>query len=203
MRGHNPRHEGDHMEAIEVLMQEHRTIEQVLDALEGFAEEVVRARRTDKEELSRFVKFLREFADGRHHAKEEGVLFEAMVEHGFPSEGGPIPVMLADHEHGRALIRVLADRAEQAGPWLDEDLGSLAEAARGYAALLRVHIQKEDRILYPMAERHLPDEALDEVSARCLALDAKCGPPEQDPHLALAEALGASHGPAARAPRTA
>src|SRR5512142_950706 len=145
------------MEAIEVLMQEHRAIEQVLDALEGFADEVARARRTEKDVLSRYVRFLREFADARHHAKEEGVLFRAMVEHGFPSQGGPIPVMLHEHEEGRALIRVLASHAEQAAPWSDEDLALIAEAARQYAALLRLHIQKEDRILYPMAERHLPD----------------------------------------------
>jgi len=191
------------MEAIEVLMQEHRTIEQVLDALEGFAGEVVRARRTEKEELSRFVRFLREFADGRHHAKEEGVLFEAMVEHGFPSRGGPIPVMLAEHEQGRALIRVVAAHAQQDGPWSDEDLASLAEAAGQYAALLRVHIQKEDRILYPMAERHLPEEAQEEVSARCRALDGPGGAHPADPHLALAERLATSHGPGVRARRSA
>ncbi len=182
------------MEATDVLMQEHRTIEQVLDALEAFAGEVVRTRRTDKEELSRFVTFLREYADARHHAKEEGVLFRAMVENGFPAEGGPIPVMLHDHEQGRDLVRVLAAHAGQAPAWTEEDLASIAEAARGFALLLRAHIQKEDRILYPMADRHLPEPAVAEVNATCRALDARHGPAGQDPHLALAELLVAAHG---------
>ena len=34
---------------------------------------------------------------------------------------------------------------------------TLAENAKGYAALLRGHIQKEDEILYPLAERVLPE----------------------------------------------
>ncbi|MBK9032944.1 MAG: tetratricopeptide repeat protein [Myxococcales bacterium] len=36
----------------------------------------------------------------RHHGKEEDLLFEAMVEHGFSREQGPLAVML--HEHGSA-----------------------------------------------------------------------------------------------------
>lgn len=186
------------MEATDVLMQEHRTIEQVLDALEAFAAEAVRTRRTEKEELSRFVVFLREFADGRHHAKEEGVLFRAMVEHGFPAHGGPIPVMLHEHEQGRALVRVLAARSEQAGAWADEDLAAVAEAARSYAQLLRLHIRKEDQILYPMAERHLPDEAAQQVAEDCRRLDGPHGPPALDPHLVLAELLVSTHLPQVR-----
>ena len=34
----------------------------------------------------------------------------------------------------------------------------IAEHARGYATLLRGHIEKEDDILYPLAERVLPEE---------------------------------------------
>jgi hemerythrin-like domain-containing protein len=181
------------MEATDVLMQEHRTIEQVLDALEAFAGELVRARRTEKDELGRFVTFIREFADARHHAKEEGVLFEAMVEQGFPREGGPIPVMLHEHAQGRALVGILASHATQEPAWSEEDLGSIAEAALQFAALLRHHIQKEDRILYPMAERHLSEAAAAQVDEACRRLDAAQGPAARDPHLALAELLCAAH----------
>jgi hemerythrin-like domain-containing protein len=186
------------MDAIEMLMQEHRTIEQVLDALVGFADETVRTRRTDKMELSRFVTFLRDFADARHHAKEEGVLFQAMARHGFPTHGGPIMVMLHEHEQGRGLIRVLAGHAGQDGPWNDRDLASLGEAARSYAALLRTHIQKEDAVLYPMAERHVPRETLDEVAEGCRRIDAAGSAVAEDSLLGLADELAAAHGPGAR-----
>ncbi len=183
------------MEATDVLMQEHRNIEQVLDALEAFADELARTRRTEKDELSLFVRFIREYADARHHAKEEGVLFRAMVEHGFPSQGGPIPVMLGEHEQGRALVRVLAAHAEQAPPWSEDDLARVVEAARSFAGLLRLHIQKEDRILYPMAERHLPDEVAGQIAEASRRLDATHGPPEEDAFLELAGRLVAAHLP--------
>ncbi len=161
------------MDAIETLMQEHRTIEKVLEALVAFAGEIQRKGATAREELALFVGFLQRFADQAHHHKEEDILFQAMADHGFPTQGGPIAVMLAEHARGRAYIRVLAEAARGAAAWTEADRRAVAEAAAGYAALLRAHIHKEDAILYPMAEQHLPPEAMEEVNERCGAFDAE------------------------------
>src|SRR5512138_1468732 len=99
------------MDAIETLMSEHRTIERGIDALAAFADEARRQSTDDKQELARFVEFIRQFADARHHGKEEDILFKAMVEAGFPSQGGPIAVMLQEHDVGRAFVKRLADLA--------------------------------------------------------------------------------------------
>jgi hemerythrin-like domain-containing protein len=160
------------MDAIETLMTEHRMIERVLDGLVGFAEEVQRKKSTEKGELSRFVTFVREFADACHHGKEEDILFATMVEHGFPRNGGPIAVMLHEHDQGRGLVKILRDRAEQGGQWTEGDRTEIAEVSRGFAAMLRAHIHKEDAILYPMAEQHLPTEAIAAVGEACDAYEA-------------------------------
>ena len=47
-----------------------------------------------------------------HHGKEEDILFAAMAENGFPTEGGPIAVMLAEHVRGRAFIQAMAQAVE-------------------------------------------------------------------------------------------
>jgi hemerythrin-like domain-containing protein len=182
------------MDAIETLMNEHREIERVLDALVGFVDEVERKGSTEREELLRFVTFIREFADAHHHGKEEDILFAAMVSHGFPKEGGPIAVMLREHDQGRALVRVLRERAEAAGPWSDIDRRDIHDAAHGFAAMLRQHIHKEDAILYPMAEQHLPPEALAEVGEACERHEQKAARAGQPERLrALAEALTRAH----------
>jgi hemerythrin-like domain-containing protein len=185
------------MDAIETLMNEHRVIERVLDGLVAFADEVRRKGSTEKEELSRFVTFVREFADACHHGKEEDILFTTMVEHGFPRNGGPIAVMLHEHDQGRALVAILRQRAEQQGPWSDGDRQEIAEVAGGFAAMLRAHIHKEDAILYPMAEQHLPPSAMEAVSAACEryeADEARAGAHER--LHALADELVATHAPA-------
>ncbi len=183
------------MDAVETLMSEHRVIEQVLDALEGFAEDVVRRGATEKEELGRFVTFVREFADACHHGKEEDILFAAMVDAGFPRNGGPIAVMLHEHDQGRALVGILKARAEQDGPWTDADRQELAEVARGYSAMLHAHIHKEDAILYPMAEQHLAAEVMARVAEDCDRYEAAREGTHERLH-ALAEELVARHAPA-------
>jgi len=178
------------MDAIETLMNEHRTIESAIDALVSFADEVRRKGTDDKQELGRFVEFIREFADACHHGKEEDILFAAMVEAGFPRQAGPIAVMLMEHDQGRAHVRALAGLAAQEAPWTAEDRQRLGEAAYGYAHLLRAHIHKEDAILYPMAEQRLPAEVMERVSADCEAYEArKTGSGEHERLHRLAEEL--------------
>lgn len=136
-----------------VLMEEHRLIERVLTALQTAAQRV-----SDGEELrpAFFINaalFIRTFADGAHHNKEEGLLFVAMNEAGLPTEGGPIAVMLSEHEQGRAFTREMADAA---GKWEKGDVHArsvVVQNALGYVALLRQHIHKEDTILFPLADR--------------------------------------------------
>jgi hemerythrin-like domain-containing protein len=104
------------------------------------------------------VDFIRTYADRFHHAKEEDVLFVALVDNGMPAKQSPIEAMQMEHDQGRAFVRALEAAAEKA---LAGELGQLpliAENARGYAELLRGHIDKEDSILYPLAERVLPEE---------------------------------------------
>jgi hemerythrin-like domain-containing protein len=183
------------MDAIETLMGEHRVIERVLDALVGFAEDARRRGASEHEELGRFVTFVREFADACHHGKEEDILFAAMVSAGFPRDGGPVAVMLHEHAQGRALVSILEARARQPAPWSDDDRQAVADAARGFAEMLRAHIQKEDRVLYPMAEQHLPPAAMERVAEECERFEAARTGAHERLH-ALAEELVDRHAPA-------
>jgi hemerythrin-like domain-containing protein len=175
------------MEAIETLMAEHQQILAAIGALEAYAGEALHGG-GEPAELGRFVTFIREFADAHHHAKEEDLLFAAMVEAGFPRDTGPIGVMLHEHALGRAQVGVLAEVARAPAPWSAPDRERLHAAALGYASLLRAHIQKEDGILYPMAEARLPGPLrarVDEAAAAHDARQAAAGV------LARLEALGA------------
>ncbi len=155
------------MDPIDTLMDEHRHIEAALDALDVYAERLSAGAEAPINDLAAFVRFIREYADRTHHGKEEDILFEIMVREGFPKEGGPIAVMLMEHDEGRSHVRVLAGAVE-AGDDPDASARSaIVAAARGYTSLLREHIQKEDRILYVMAKERLSEDAYREVEQRC------------------------------------
>jgi hemerythrin-like domain-containing protein len=155
------------VQAIEMLMKEHRLIERALDAMEGWLKTLSpESGSDDKAELARFVSFIRGFADAYHHGKEEDILFVAMVEHGFPRREGPIAVMLHEHDLGRSLVSALDALAQQSTTWSQEDRGTLEQTVQEFSALLRRHIQKEDQVLYPMADARLPEAVKEEMFRR-------------------------------------
>ena len=147
------------MHPTEVLSQEHRAIENVLDAME----EQIGAARSGRAFPRRFfdeaLDFFVNFADGCHHAKEENLLFPRMKERGVPERGGPIGVMLAEHDQGRAYLRAVRENLDAAERGSEEARERVFASAAAYIAMLRQHIQKEDNILFRMARMVLqPDD---------------------------------------------
>ena len=102
--------------------------------------------------------FFSHFADQCHHFKEEQVLFPAMEERGIPREGGPIGMMLMEHEEGRGHVRSMLAALTLAEARNEAAKDTLLENARAYLRLLREHIQKEDEILFRIADDVIPPD---------------------------------------------
>ena len=99
---------------------------------------------------------------------KEDVLFPELERRGVKREGGPIGVMLMEHEQGRAFVKALSAGLERVRSGEAAALKDLARAAAGYSSLLSEHIGKEDNILYPMARQMLTPEEILEVSERMI-----------------------------------
>jgi hemerythrin-like domain-containing protein len=178
------------MQAIDVLMQEHRVIEQVLDALDMAAARLARGEVVPARFFLDAADFASGFADGCHHRKEEGVLFPTMKQHGGPSGGGAIEVMLDEHEQGRGYVRQLREAARQLDAGDSAAARRVIAAARGYVALLRDHIAKEDEMLFPLAGELIPESAQAGVVAAFEEVEeAERDAPNHEELLELAERL--------------
>jgi hemerythrin-like domain-containing protein len=178
------------MKATEVLMSEHRVIERVLLTLESGASRLENGAPLRPGFFLEVTDFAKGFADGCHHMKEEGVLFPAMQKNGVPNQGGPIGVMLSEHEAGRALIRSLREAASRMQSGDPSARPLVIQSARGYAALLRQHIYKEDNILFPMADRVIPLAEQEQVWDGFEQVEQEeTGEGVHEKYLALAEAL--------------
>ena len=143
------------MYATQQLRDEHEGIQMILSVLEHLAGELIAGHAVNLDHLEQILDFLRTFADKCHHGKEEELLFPALKATGMPWEGGPIAVMLAEHDQGRGYIRGMGEALEKmrAGEAAGQ---SFAKNALGYVALLRQHIDKEGNILFTMAEHLIP-----------------------------------------------
>jgi hemerythrin-like domain-containing protein len=152
------------VKAIQTLRQEHEVILKMLDVAENVASRLEQNAPVPSDRLRDVVEFLQVFADRCHHSKEEDVLFPALEAKGLPRNGGPIGVMLFEHQLGRSSIRQMADALSSYNNQPGEAGARWAAAAREYATLLRAHIQKENNILFVMAERLLSESEQDQLS---------------------------------------
>ncbi|HEX9090220.1 MAG TPA: hemerythrin domain-containing protein [Anaerolineales bacterium] len=146
------------MKAMEVLMDEHRVIEGVLNSLETSVNHMESGLPVRAEFLLSAAEFIHGFADGCHHQKEEGILFKRMEEQGISTQGCPLGVMLAEHEAGRQYARALKSAALGIQSGDTSAIQRAIMSSRSYITLLQQHIYKEDHILFPMAEKVIPAE---------------------------------------------
>ena len=141
--------------ATAMLRTEHEAILTMLAVTDEVARRLEYGTRVAPHALHRLLEFFKLFADKCHHGKEEDLLFPFLEEKGLPRDGGPIGVMLGEHEQGRALIRQMSDAAEAYAKDIAGAGRRWAHAARGYTSLLHSHIDKENNVLFMMAERML------------------------------------------------
>lgn len=145
--------------ATQDLRHEHEAILHVLTILDQMLSSTSK---TDTENLAfggELVDFLKIFADKCHHGKEETYLFAELEKNGVPNEGGPIGVMLAEHKQGRELIALMKTSLDS------HNLPNFKTYAIKYRDLLRSHIDKENKVLFMMADRVLNDAKQDELFA--------------------------------------
>jgi hemerythrin-like domain-containing protein len=144
------------MKPTEELMKEHNAILTMLQILEAVCQKLEAGLDVSVADMENMLTFFKEFADGCHHRKEESLLFPQMEQAGIPRERGPIGVMLAEHDLGRKYIREMNDGLKSYKTAGDrEGLRRFITSARAYANLLTLHIDKENNVLFPMADQCL------------------------------------------------
>jgi len=139
------------------LVAEHEMIERAMAALKSNLEKIDEAVKAPLQ-MQRAIDFLLEFGDKMHNTKEERFLFPLMGQKGLPVEGGPLGVMLMEHDAERKLLgRMIAEL-----PNLAEATAAARQkfAAEGfeYLTIRAEHIWKENDVLYPMGRKVINEE---------------------------------------------
>jgi hemerythrin-like domain-containing protein len=137
--------------ATKNLENDHEYILRLIDVMECITETSA----PNAEDLESVVDLIRNYADGLHHAKEENMLFPLMAEKGFSPYQGPVAVMLHEHNLGRAYVKGIADNIPGYKEKQQSALALIKENMQGYIDLLRNHIDKENNILFRMADNVL------------------------------------------------
>lgn len=162
------------------LRAEHQGVLAVLKIMEAMAKRLEAGLGVEAGHWEQALDFLKVFVDKCHHGKEEDFLFPALEAAGVPRQGGPIAVLLAEHQEGRRLVKAMAGAqgAER------------AKAVRTYVNLLRDHIAREDGVLFPLADERLaPDRQAGLAQAYERLENERIGPGRHEAFHAMIETL--------------
>jgi DUF438 domain-containing protein len=157
----------------DLLIKDHETTEKVFDVVSRAFEAPSGPSLAMVGEL---ITYLVGYVDGCHNKKEENALFPLCEQRGIPRQGGPLAVMLDEHEQGRAILAQLRPLAEKYVAGDSAVLGSLRQTFEAYSSLLKNHFWKETDILYPMARRLFSSQDDASVLHGIEAVEAAVGP---------------------------
>jgi hemerythrin-like domain-containing protein len=166
MSGHDP---------IKMLTHEHEVILKVIGGLGKIGRALERGERADPETLRRIVRFMREFADRCHHAKEEELLFPALVSKGAPAAGCPIGGLREEHGKGRKLVTALAEAVDKYAASPGAGGRDIATIAKEIGDLYTNHIWKENEMVFPMASRLFSDAEREQLFEKFEAAEHEIG----------------------------
>lgn len=137
------------MGLLDDLRKEHVLIERMVGCLRTFAAQGA----ADAEDGAAFLRFFRLYAGRFHHAREEDVLFPALVAAEVPKDRGPLKVLLDAHH---AMARMLDAM----------DSGITLERAERYGRALLHHIDAENSVLFPESEIRLRSRGGAQLASR-------------------------------------
>jgi hemerythrin-like domain-containing protein len=154
--GNNTSDRSQNMQPIKDLKMEHDAVRLTLRILDEICWKIEKSGEiTDLQHLDQLLEFFKVFVDKCHHGKEEELLFPALENVGVSREGGPIGVMLHEHQQGREFVRSMNATLSQYAQGDRKAAAEFVETARSYINLLNQHIDKENGVLFPLAEKHL------------------------------------------------
>ena len=170
----------------EHLILDHNTTERVLDAV---ARGLEAPQGPPGRMLTAFRDYVVGYVDACHNQKEEQHLFPLLEKRGVPRTGGPLAVMLAEHDESKALLQQLVPLIDRYVQGETTVLAELAHTFSRYAELIKGHFWKETDVLYPLARRVMSSEDAQAVLDGIAATEAHLGPDTHQRYYQLADTI--------------
>ena len=162
------------MNAIELMMNEHKNIQKMLTVIRKMCINVMNGVEIIIEDFRKVINFIRNYADSHHHKKEEVILFNKMIDElGLIAEKLVKHGMLVEHDLGRLYIKQLEEALNNYENGNKDSKLDIVGNTYSYLDLLQRHISKEDNIVYTFATRELKQEIIDEINEKCYAFESE------------------------------
>ena len=156
------------MNGIALMVEEHKLIKRMLEILRKASYKAIKTHEVNYDDFAQMIDFVRIYADHHHHGKEENFLFNEMVAHAGPAADKLVTHgMLVEHDLGRLHMAELEKALAAHREGSEEAVLDIVANAVSYTHLLHRHIDKEDQVVYPFAERSLDASLIEGINQAC------------------------------------
>lgn len=142
--------------AMEILRQDHKNLERLLDALERQVAHFEAGEDSDIDIVKAVVDYCLTYPDLCHHPKEDIVLRQLQVRS--PAEADRIGDLEEEHRRLGEATRAFGATLDAMVKGEAEPNGGFAAQARAFLDNYRLHMEMEDLHFFPVAEAQLTDE---------------------------------------------
>jgi hemerythrin-like domain-containing protein len=143
------------------IQSDHVAMSIILDAMENRAQEILKNGNVDYFRIGQILDFLHNYADNLHYAKEERILFPAVMDVTKPWIFKTINNLIHEHALARDYINQI-DKSLRACLDGDTDaLWDLGMVMLKYVTLEKNHIKVEDEVVMPLFKRLLDSKKME------------------------------------------
>lgn len=142
------------------LMKEHRLIERMIRIMDKKLTAIEQEGKADLSFIDTAIDFIRNYADKRHHGKEEDILFRDLGGKQLSAEHKKtMDELIKEHVMGRVNVKKLADAKESYAQGNKDALKDIKENMGILIKFYPKHIEKEDRHFFiPCMDYFTPQE---------------------------------------------
>ena len=151
------------MNAIDILTEEHKLIQSGLELLTTAAEKIVRNQNPPREFFEKAAGLTRDFTNKFHHYKEEIVMFGILAQKHLGEIDAETERLRNQHEVLRNYMSEISESLDGYSKNVDSEVRRLHRNLSDYIETLRRHIHAEDKIFYPLVEKTLTPEEMEEL----------------------------------------
>jgi len=140
-------------------MIEHRLIERMIAVIEMELTRIRRSGKTDPLLIDTAVDFIRVYADRTHHGKEEEIFFRDLAKKPLSeTDRRVLDELIEEHAFGRKITEELVEANNRYRNGDEASLQVIATRLQTLVTFYPDHIDKEDKVFFPAATRHLSAE---------------------------------------------
>jgi hemerythrin-like domain-containing protein len=144
------------MQARGPLMIEHRLIERMIAVIDLELARIRRSGKTDPLLIDTTVDFIQVYADRTHHGKEEEIFFRDLAKKPLSeNDRRVLDELIEEHVFGRKITGELVEANNRYRNGDEESLQVIASRLQTLVTFYPEHIEKEDKVFFPAATRHL------------------------------------------------